>query len=106
MDEAVIFDCEFLTVEDAPRRFWCGPFDPDPVIAQIGAAKIHLRDDFAIIDTKRIYVKPIDRYGSPYSIDSHFTKLTGITEEVIVEQGIALEDALNDLDRFANGACF
>jgi Exonuclease len=106
MDEAVIFDCEFLTVEDAPRRFWCGPFDPDPVIAQIGAARIGLRDDFPILDTKRIYVKPINRYGSPYPIDPFFTKLTGVTEDVIAEQGIALEDALNELDRFSNGASF
>nr|WP_275078093.1 hypothetical protein [Pseudovibrio sp. W64] len=40
MKTAVVFDCEFLTSEGAQRRFWCAPFDPDPVIAQIGAVKL------------------------------------------------------------------
>ena len=47
METAIIFDCEFLVIEGAPQNFWCGPFDPDPVIAQIGAAKLDLQGDFA-----------------------------------------------------------
>lgn len=36
METAIIFDCEFLVIPGASQNFWCGPFDPDPVIAQIG----------------------------------------------------------------------
>ena len=38
MKSAVIFDCEFLCLEGSQRRFWCAAIDPDPVIAQVGAA--------------------------------------------------------------------
>jgi hypothetical protein len=64
MDTAIIFDCEFLVVEGAPQNFWCGPFDPDPMIAQIGAAKLGLGDDFPILDTMRLLVKPVDRHAT------------------------------------------
>lgn len=106
MDTAIIFDCEFLVTEDAQRRYWCGPFDPDPVIAQIGAVKLGLADGFPILDTKRIYVRPTDRHGVDYDIDPFFTQLTGITEDIIKTDGISLEQALNDLERFSNGAKF
>lgn len=106
MDRAIIFDCEFLVVEDAPRRFWCGPYDPDPVIAQIGAAKLGLDDDFPILETTRLFVKPIDRHGQAYTIDPFFTRLTGITEDAITADGLSLNDALEVLDRFSGGAQF
>jgi DNA polymerase III epsilon subunit-like protein len=101
---AIIFDCEFLVIEGAPQNFWCGPFDPDPVIAQIGAAKLALGDDFPILDTTRLFVKPIDRHGRAYAIDPFFTRLTGITEETIATQGMTLEGAIEELDRFSDGA--
>ena len=106
METAIIFDCEFLVVPGAPQNFWCGPFDPDPVIAQIGAAKLGLRDGFPILDTTRIFVKPVDRHGRPYAIDPFFTKLTGITEQVIATDGLSLENAIDALDRFSGGAQF
>ncbi len=106
MDTAIIFDCEFLVIEDAQRRYWCGPFDPDPVIAQIGAVKLGLCDGFPILDAKRIYVRPTDRHGEDYDIDPFFTQLTGVTEEIIRADGISLEQALIDLEKFSNGANF
>ena len=106
MDTAIVFDCEYLVVEDAQRRYWCGPFDPDPVIAQIGAVKLGLTDGFPILETKRIYVRPMDRHGDDYAIDPFFTQLTGITEDVIHTDGIPLGDALNELERFSEGAQF
>lgn len=106
METAIIFDCEYLVIEGAPRRFWCGPFDPDPVIAQIGAAKLGLGGDFPILDTRRLFVRPTDRHGRPYPIDPFFTELTGITEETIATDGLLLKDALDELDRFADGARF
>jgi len=106
MDTAIIFDCEYLVIEEAQRRYWCGPFDPDPVIAQIGAVKLGLTDGFPILDTKRIYVRPTDRHGFDYDIDPFFTQLTGITDEIIKTDGISLGQALDDLEAFSNGAQF
>jgi hypothetical protein len=104
MDTAIIFDCEFLVIEGAPQNFWCGPFDPDPVIAQIGAAKLSLQGDFAILGSTRLFVKPVDRHGRAYALDPFFTRLTGISDETIADKGIALQDAINALDRFSGGA--
>lgn len=103
MECAVIFDCEWLTAEGAPRRFWCGPFDPDPIIVQIGATKLALNPDFAITNELKLYVTPKDRGGRPYALDPFFTRLTGITETTVQEQGRPLTQALNELARFSDG---
>ncbi len=104
MDHAIVFDCEFLTAEGAPSRFWCGPFDPDPVVAQIGIAKIGLSDDFPVLDTRRIFVVPRGRDAGRLKLDPLFVKLTGITEEQIEGEGKALEHALEMTKEFAEGA--
>lgn len=101
---AVIYDCEFLTAEGAPRRFWCGPQDPDPIIAQIGAVKLGLETPFEIEATIKAVVTPMDRYGLRQALDPFFTRLTGITEGDITSQGVPLETALRKLDAFADGA--
>ena len=104
METAIVFDTEFLCVEGSPRRFWCAAHDPDPVIAQIGAVRLGLRDDFPILDTFRCYVVPLDRHGERYALDPFFTQLTGITERHIDEDGVSLTDALNELDAFSEGS--
>lgn len=106
MRAAILFDCEFLCLEGSQRRFWCAADDPDPVIAQIGAAKLGLEADFPILDTFMVYVVPIDRYGERYALDPFFTKLTGITEENIDVEGVSLSEALARVDRFSQGARF
>ena len=53
MDHAIVFDCEFLTAEGAPQRFWCGPYNPDPVIVQIGLVRLGLSAGFPVADTLR-----------------------------------------------------
>jgi hypothetical protein len=106
MKTAIIFDCEFLCIQGSQSRFWCAAHDPDPVIAQIGAVKLGLERDFPLMDTYRAYVQPVDRFGEKYSIDPFFTKLTGITEEEIQAQGVALQEALAAVDRFSDGARF
>ena len=103
---AIVYDCEFLAVEGSPMRFWCGPMDPDPVIVQIGAAKLSLDGDFAIRETMRSYVKPIDRHGEPYTVDPFFTRLTGIDGATVAREGVSLGEALTALDTFADGAGF
>jgi DNA polymerase III alpha subunit (gram-positive type) len=104
MQHALVFDCEFLTVEGSPSRFWCGPYDPDPVVAQIGVVKIGLGTDFPLLDTLRIYVIPLDRNGNRLALDPFFTKLTGITEDNIDRNGISLKLALERIKEFAAGA--
>ncbi|WP_296022507.1 3'-5' exonuclease [uncultured Agrobacterium sp.] len=104
MKTAIIFDCEFLCLEGSQRRFWCAAHDPDPVIAQIGAVKLGLDGDFPLIDTFKAYVRPIDRFGSRYTLDPFFTKLTGITEEEIDAHGMSLLDALSSFDAFSEGS--
>jgi hypothetical protein len=106
MKTAIVFDCEFLCLEGSQRRFWCAAHDPDPVIAQIGAVKLGLEGDYPLLDTHRAYVRPMDRHGRKYAIDPFFTKLTGITERDIETEGVALEKALADVDRFSAGARF
>jgi hypothetical protein len=106
MNTAIIFDCEFLCLEGSQRRFWCAADDPDPVIAQIGAVKLGLEGDYPLLETYKAYVRPIDRFGNRYTLDPFFTQLTGVTEENIESDGIALADALAGIDRFSDGARF
>src|SRR5262245_45098077 len=106
MKTAILLDCEFLCREGSLGRFWCGPQDPDPVVAQIGAVKLGLEGAFPILDTIKLYVRPVDRFGKRTALDPFFTRLTGITEADIESKGVALADALADLDRFSDGAGF
>lgn len=103
-DWAILYDVEFLTLEDSASRFWCGPHDPDPVIAQIGAVKLGLTGAFDVIDTFRAYVTPPGRGGTAQQMDPFFTRLTGITEAQIAAQGQPLAEALAALDAFSGGA--
>lgn len=106
MRTAILFDCEFLCLEGSQRRFWCAADDPDPVIAQIGAVKLGLEDDFPILDTFMVYVVPFNRHGDRYALDPFFTKLTGITEDNIDTEGVSLSEALARVDSFSMGARF
>ncbi len=101
---AVIYDCEFLTAEGAMRRNWCGPHDPDPLLAQIGAVRLGLDDDFPVLDTLRVFVAPLDRFGAPCSLDPYFTDLTGITSETLAAEGLPLTEALHRFASFVHEA--
>lgn len=104
MDAAIVFDCEFLTAPGAPRRFWCGPNDPDPVVAQLGAIKVGLGGDFPLLDRLRCVIVPRGRDGGRLALDPLFVQLTGIGEEHIDAEGVELGDALDRLDDFSSGA--
>lgn len=104
MKKAIIFDCEFLCLEGSQRRFWCAAHDPDPVIAQIGAVKLGLEGGFPLLETYKVLVSPVDRHGRRYAIDPFFSRLTGITAEVIEAEGVPLQDALLSFDSFSEGA--
>lgn len=104
MNIAIIYDCEYLCLEGSQRRYWCAAHDPDPVVAQIGAVKLGLDDDYPIIETFMEYVIPIDRYGERYALDPFFSNLTGITPADIDDKAISLFDALSRLNEFSEGA--
>ncbi len=102
-EAAVIFDCEFLSAEGAQRRLWCGPYDPDPLVVQIGAVKLRLAGDFEIEDAFNVYVEPRDRYGRRCAIDPFLTALTGIGDGMIDASGIDLKTALARFADYARG---
>lgn len=106
MTSAILFDCEFLCAEGSQRRFWCGADDPDPVVAQIGAVRLSLDEDFEILATLRLYVRPLDRSGAAWRLNPFFTRLTGISEEVLAADGQSLGQALNELERFSEAGQF
>lgn len=104
MKFGLIFDCEFLTAEGAPSRFWNGPFDPDPVVAQIGLVKIGLEENFQLAERLRLFVIPKTRKGLRCSLDPLFVRLTGIDEQALDKKGVPLAAALQQIIEFASGA--
>ena len=101
MRSAVIWDVEFLTDAGAPQRFWCGPRDPDPVLVQIGAVRLGLEGDFALGRTFERVVVPRDRAGAVWPLSPLFTRLTGIDDARVANEGVELEPALTTLTGFA-----
>jgi hypothetical protein len=104
MDHAIVLDCEFLSATGAPRRFWNGPFDPDPTVVQIGAWRLALEGDFALTASFRQLIRPVDRYGQPVTLDPAFADLTGLTDARLAVEGADLAMALDDFARFADEA--
>jgi DNA polymerase III epsilon subunit-like protein len=104
MDAAVILDCEFLTADGALQRFWCGPFDPDPTVVQIGAVRLGLGAGFPILDRFEALVQPVDRHGAQVVPDPVFSRLTGITPDRIAAEGRSLGSALTAFSEYARDA--
>jgi hypothetical protein len=104
MNHAIILDCEFLSAEGAPRRFWNGPFDPDPTVVQIGAWRLALDGDFALTASFSQLIRPVDRHGQPVTLDPVFAGLTGLTDARLADEGADLATALDAFTRFADGA--
>lgn len=103
---AILFDCEFLTAPGAPQRFWCGPQDPDPVAAQIGAVKLGLTPDAPVLATWEQVIVPPARNGGTADLHPFFTKLTGIDAARVARDGVPLAEALDGFDAFSDGAPF
>lgn len=101
---AIVYDCEFLTAPGAPQRFWCGPDDPDPVVAQIGAVRLALDECAEILESFERVVVPLSRDGSRAALHPLFEKLTGVTEDRVTKEGVALPEALDALEEFSAGA--
>ncbi len=101
MHTAIVYDCEFLTNETAPQRFWCGPMDPDPTVVQIGAVRLALKAEFTLLEEFEVLIRPRDRTGAPAELDPHFTWLTGLTPGRVAAEGVPLADALARFAAFA-----
>ena len=101
---AIVYDCEFLAVEGSPRRFWCAPHDPDPVIVQIGAVRLPLDGDPDLSETFRAHILPKGREGESLTLSPFFEDLTGITNKTLEAEGAPLAEALRELDDFSRGA--
>ncbi|TVQ51988.1 MAG: exonuclease, partial [Rhodobacteraceae bacterium] len=83
---------------------WCGRFDPDPVVVQIGLVAMGLNRDAPNLDTMRLHVVPRSRDGARWALYPHFARLTGVTEADIDRHGQPLRDALAATIDFAQGA--
>ncbi|HVV28606.1 MAG TPA: 3'-5' exonuclease [Rhizomicrobium sp.] len=92
-----IFDLEFTAWECSMARHWLSPGEFKEVV-QIGAVKLDA-EHFQILDEFNVLVRPrINGTLSPY-----FEKLTGITNETLVREGVDFAPACRRFLRFANG---
>ncbi|MCB1334136.1 MAG: exonuclease [Roseivivax sp.] len=103
MAAAVIFDCEYLTTQDAATRFWNGPYDPDPLLAKLGMARLGLEGDYPVLETLSLLVLPVDRHGTRVPLDPFFTRLTGIDEAALDRDGVLLAEAMARMAAFIGG---
>ncbi len=103
MAHTILFDCEFLSAEGAPRRQWCGPFDPDPTVVQIGAVRLDLTAPFPVLKVFQAVIRPVDRLGAAVVPDPSFTALTGL-DAAVLASGQGLEQALQGFAAFCGGA--
>jgi len=104
MQHVTIFDCEYLTAPGAMARYWAGPCDPDPLVAQIGAVNLSLEGGFPVLGTFSMLIRPVDRTGAEVVPDPFFTELTGISSDDITTSGVCLAHALRQFDTFSEGA--
>ncbi|MEP2703479.1 MAG: exonuclease [Roseibium sp.] len=106
MSHVIIFDCEYMTADGAMGRLWTGPVDPDPIVVQIGAVKLSIEDNYSVLATERIFIRPMDRLGKPLALDPYFVELTGISQDLMDQECVPLEDALHQFNSFAADAPF
>jgi DNA polymerase III epsilon subunit-like protein len=103
MSHVTVFDCEHLTNQTSPQRFWCGPDDPDPLLVQIGAVHLSLDPPFGLREAFDCIVRPVGRDG-PVPPPEFFTKLTGIDGDRVAREGVPLSEALEGFASFTGGA--
>ncbi|MEI9991059.1 MAG: 3'-5' exonuclease [Rhizomicrobium sp.] len=95
---AVIYDLEFTAWEGSMRHRWLRPGEFKEVV-QIGAVKVDPLS-LAVRDTFSVFVRPrINPRLSPY-----LERLTGITTQILREQGRDFADAYEAFLDFAGGA--
>ena len=95
----VVYDLEYTAWEGSLERNWSGP-DEEPEIIQIGAILMKFDGNTWAIDQEFVtYVKPLIRPR----LSNYITKLTGITQESIDQEGISFGSALALFFEFSTG---
>jgi hypothetical protein len=101
MKRIVIFDTEYWADEGSMARGWRGVDDQLPLLVQIGAVELEMRED----RSTRIgvefctLVKPVNERGD-VPIPAYLTELTGITQHTVDTLGRDLVTVLNRFDAF------
>jgi len=91
----VIFDTEYLTDEGVMSRFWSGINDVPPLLVQLAAYKVEVVKGLPVTGELFLLSKPRDAYGKAIAPSAYFTKLTGITEEMINAEGIEFNSVMD-----------
>src|SRR3989338_4653546 len=101
--EVVIFDTEYTSWEGAMARNWSGPNEYREIV-QIGAIRVETNTlEFTELDSLMWYGKPIK---NPILSD-YFKDLTGISQEIVEEEGTSLSEAVQKFYDWTDGAtCF
>lgn len=95
----VVYDLEYTAWEGSLERNWSGP-DEEAEIIQIGAILMKFNANTWAIDQEFVtYVKPLIRP----KLSSYITKLTGITQKSIDQEGISFRSALALFFEFSIG---
>ena len=103
-NEIVVYDTEYWTQQGALERCWHGMDDELPVLIQIGAYRVKLEQGLPAINEILSYVTPFGRSGEPVRLNKYFSDLTGISQEVVDNQGKHPKDAIAEFHEFV-GDC-
>ncbi len=95
--EIVVFDTEFTAWEGSWERGWSAPGEYREII-QIGAVRLET-EHFKEIDHLLLYIQP---QKNP-ELSAYITKLTGITQEEIDDEGVSFAEALQLFDAWVGG---
>ncbi len=93
----IIYDLEYTTWEGAQERSWSGENEFKEIV-QIGALKV---DQENLEEVEQLYLTLKPRINPELS--EYFTKLTGITQDQIENEGIEIEDGLKQFFDFSHG---
>jgi inhibitor of KinA sporulation pathway (predicted exonuclease) len=99
----VIFDTEYWTAEGAQERNWNGLDDAPPLLVQIAALSVKAAKTLPVTGEFMCYVIPRNESGEEIPLTDYFVNLTGISREIIREQGLELPEALCRFAAFVDG---
>lgn len=97
-DYFIIFDCEFTAWENSLKYNWTRN-NEEPEIISCSALKIENKNNnFKILDSFDYYIKPII---NP-KLSNYIIKLTGITQEIINNEGVDFAFFIEQFYNFSN----
>ncbi len=97
-DNIIVFDTELTSWPGTNARDWSGPGEHREIV-QIGAVKVVVSEDFREIDSFRTYVRP---HVNP-TLSDYLIELTGITQEMVDNEGVSFPDAQRAFAEFVDG---